>query len=330
MLAIARNVVGVVLVTLLAGCEGVPQRASDVGANGATSSSPSAATRAPRAPAQPATFPAQQRPPGDAKLIARGEALYGIHCRACHGPDLRGGDMGGPNLLRSALVFSDRKGELIKPVVQQGRSTPGMTAMPPLALNDDDARAVAEYLHSVMAKAQAQGAPPPGAEPPQLNILVGDAAAGRSYFEAQCASCHSPTGDLRGIATRARTSENLQNSWVTGRLIPRPVFAMGGPAPAATTVRTNVAPPDPARRQVLATVTLRSGEQVRGALVRVDDFIVSVRDAEGVYRSFPRAGSGAVVKSVDIDDPLRRHRELLSALTDATMHDVTAYLATLK
>lgn len=332
MLAIARNVVGVVLVTLLAACEGVPQRAADVGANSATSSSPSTATRAPRAPAQPAIFPAQQRPPGDPKLIARGEALYGIHCRACHGPDLRGGDLGGPNLLRSALVFNDQKGELIKPVVQQGRSTPGMTAMPPLALNDDDARAVATYLHSVMAKAQAQGAPPPGAEPPELNILVGDAAAGRQYFDTQCASCHSPSGDLRGIATRARTSENLQNSWVTGRLIPRPVFAMGNPAPAATTttVRTNVAPPDPARRQVQATVTLRSGEQVRGALVRVDDFIVSIRDAAGVYRSYPRAGSGALVTSVAINDPLRRHRELLSELTDATMHDVTAYLATLK
>ncbi|MCC6202804.1 MAG: c-type cytochrome [Gammaproteobacteria bacterium] len=305
------------LLCILAGCE----TPGDV-----ATAPPRSSVRA----ALPATFPAQQRPPGNPSLIARGEALYGIHCRACHGGDLRGGDMGGPNLLRSALVFNDQQGELIEPVVRQGRSTPGMNAMPPLALNDDDVRAVAEYLHAVMAQAQAQGAPPPGAEPAELNILVGDAAAGRQYFDRQCASCHSTAVDLRGIATRARTPENLQDSWVAGRLVARPVLAPGAPAPVAMNTRTNVAPPDPARRQVRATVTLRSGERIRGVLLRIDDFIVSIRTADGRYRSFPRAGSGAKVTAVEIDDPLRRHRELLSELTDATMHNVTAYLATLK
>src|SRR4249919_3812196 len=64
----------------------------------------------------PATFPAQQRPPGDPAMIARGQQIYAATCRACHGPDLRGGDMGGPNLLRSQRVLNEQNGELIEPV----------------------------------------------------------------------------------------------------------------------------------------------------------------------------------------------------------------------
>src|SRR5713226_10691534 len=57
--------------------------------------------------------PGQQRPPGDPAQIARGKTLYGIHCTVCHGTDLRGGDRGGPNLLRSKAALSDQNGELI-------------------------------------------------------------------------------------------------------------------------------------------------------------------------------------------------------------------------
>src|SRR4051812_9002860 len=77
-----------------------------------------------------ATFPAQQRPPGDPALIARGNGLYGANCRLCHGADLRGGDQGGPNLLRSAVVLADQSGELIGPVILNGRSNPGLPPMP--------------------------------------------------------------------------------------------------------------------------------------------------------------------------------------------------------
>ena len=100
-----------------------------------------------------ATFPAQQRPPGDPEAIKRGNGLYGVYCRACHGTDLRGGDQGGPNLLRSQLVLNDQDGELILPVVQQGRQNPGMPVMPPLPIPPDDVKAIAAYIHSVTAPA---------------------------------------------------------------------------------------------------------------------------------------------------------------------------------
>src|SRR5258707_5072824 len=112
-----------------------------------------------------ATFPAQQRPPGDPVLIARGKTLFEINCRLCHGADLRGGDMGGVNLLRSNLVLTDQHGELILPVVHNGRQNPGMPPMPPFPqISDDDVKALAEYIHSVAATMRGQGNPPPGSE----------------------------------------------------------------------------------------------------------------------------------------------------------------------
>src|SRR5215212_9206489 len=103
--------------------------AVQIAAQGPPAAAPPPAAPAGQAPPQappgrgrgPATFPAQQRPPGDPAMIARGQQIYAGTCRACHGPDLRGGDMGGPNLLRSQLVLNDQDGELIQPVVQNGR-----------------------------------------------------------------------------------------------------------------------------------------------------------------------------------------------------------------
>lgn len=161
-----------------------------------------------------ATFPAQQRPPGDPEVIKRGNGLYGVYCRACHGTDLRGGDQGGPNLLRSQLVLNDQDGELILPVVQQGRQNPGMPVMPPLNIPPDDVKAIATYIHSVSASARGQGAPPEGA-PIELNIVVGDAKAGQAYFVAKCTTCHT-AADMQGIATRVSEPMALQNYWVGG------------------------------------------------------------------------------------------------------------------
>ena len=273
------------------------------------------AAQPPAAPGRgrgPATFPAQQRPPGDPAMIARGQQIYGGTCRLCHGADLRGGDMGGPNLLRSQLVLNDQNGELILPVVQNGRQTQGMPPMPPLNLPVDDVKAVAAYIHSVAATARGQGAPPAGPEV-ELNIVVGDAAAGKAYFTSKCASCHSTTGDLAGIATRIASPVELQNTWVGGG-------GRGGGRGAA-------APGASSRRDTTVVVTQPSGEKVSGRLVRVDEFLVLVGMPDGTTRSFRRVGD---VPKVEITDPLDGHKKLWTTLTDKDMHDVTAYLVTVK
>jgi cytochrome c oxidase cbb3-type subunit 3 len=258
-----------------------------------------------------ATFPAQQRPPGDPVLIERGKGLYTINCSACHGPDLRGGATGGPNLLRSAVVLNDQSGELILPIVRGARAERGMPALP---LGDDDVKAVAEFIHSIVATARNQGAPP-ATEAPPPNALVGDASAGEKYFSAKCSSCHQPTGDLQGFGSRFPEAKALQNGWVAGGGGGRS-SGRGGPQAAA-----------PNRRTVTVTVTQPSGEKSQGRLVRIDNFIVTLEESDGSIRSFRRDGDRP---KVEINDPMEGHRALLLVLTDKDMHDVTAYLATLK
>src|SRR5438128_1653421 len=85
-----------------------------------------------------ATFPAGQRPPDDPAIVAKGKTLYEANCQLCHGRDLRGGDGGGPNLLRSPVTLEDKMGELVLPIVKTGQGK-----MQPVSLSDDDIKAVA-------------------------------------------------------------------------------------------------------------------------------------------------------------------------------------------
>jgi cytochrome c oxidase cbb3-type subunit 3 len=255
-----------------------------------------------------ATFPAQQRTLADAATIARGKTLYEVNCRACHGADLRGGDIGGPNLLRSQLVLNDQHGELILPVVKNGRQNPGMPPMPALPLPDADVIAVAEYIHSVAFTMRGQGSPPAG-EDVELNIVVGDAKAGEAYFKAKCASCHSASGDLQGLASKYSNPLQLQNLWVSGGS--GGGRGGGGPVP----------------RPVTVTVTPPNGSKVEGRLVRLDDFVVTLVTDDGAQRTFRRTGD---TPRVEVNDPREPHRKLLTVYTDKDIHDVTAYLVTLK
>jgi len=252
--------------------------------------------------------PGQQRPPEDPARIARGKTLYGIGCTACHGADLRGGDLGGPNLLRSQIALSDQDGELILPIIQGSRQGAGMPVIP---MSPEDGKAVAAYIRSVVATIGRQGMPPSVGLPPP-SVLVGKASAGQEYFAAKCISCHSSTGDLRGIATRIPDPKALQNTWVSGG-------GRGRRVPAT--------PDEPSARTPTVTVTLPSGERVEGRLVRIDDFLVTVRLEDRTVRTFRRDGD---IPKVEVRDPLKAHRDLLAVYTDKDIHDVTAYLVTLK
>jgi cytochrome c oxidase cbb3-type subunit 3 len=264
----------------------------------------------------PGTFPAMQRPPGDAEVVARGKAIFGVNCVACHGADLRGGQLNGPNLLRSQLVLADKDGELIAPVIKNGRPERGMPALP---LSDADILAVVEFIHSLTASSPGQGAPPRTEAPPP-DIVVGDAAAGKTYFTAQCSACHSAEGDLQGIATRIDNPKTLQNVWVSGG---QAGFRRGRGGRG----RGGGGGDEPSRGAVTATVTLPSGERVQGRLAFIDDYLIKLAADDGTIRSITREGD---VPRVEIVDPLARHKELLSLLTDQDMRNVTAYLVTLK
>ena len=216
-------------------------------------------------------FPAQQRPPGDPALIARGNGLYGVHCQARHGVDLRGGDQGGPNLLRSDTVLDDQAGELIAPVIMNGQQ-----AMPPIRVPADDARAIAEG-HSQRDRNDARPGNSLAGPPPALNVVVGDAAAGEAYFKTQCGTCHSGTRSLQGIGLRLSDPTALQNFWIPagGEL------ARGGRGGRP--------------RPVPVTVTPGTGQKVEGTLVRLDDFYVVVELADGTPRTFRRSGDQPIV-----------------------------------
>ena len=257
-----------------------------------------------------ANYPQQQRPPGDPVLIARGGALFGVHCTACHGADLRGGDQGGPNLLRSQIILTDQKGENILTVIRDGRQG-AVGTMPAFHLPENDILAIAEYIHSVMGQAGRQGRPPERETPIELNVLVGNRVAGEQYFAKVCSRCHSAGGDLRGIAARVADARERQNIGVSGRGGGR---ARGGGSDAS-----------PSR--VTVTVTAPGSAPVTGRLVRVDDFVVTLVQGDGVRRTFRREGAAP---KVEINDPLEPHRRIVLELGDADMHDVTAYLATLK
>ena len=265
------------------------------------------------------SFPAQQRKLADAALIERGGTLYGINCRLCHGPDLRGGDMGGVNLLRSPLVLNDQDGELIFPVVKTGRNPEGRPPMPPLPLAENDVKAIAAYIHSVAFRMAGQGGPPPRETPVELNILVGDAAAGKRYFDANCASCHSAS-DIQGVATRYATPMALQNAWVAGG---GGGGGRGGRGRGGDASEAGARVPKP----VTVVVTTRDGQRVEGRLDRIDDFLVTLTLADGTQKTFSRAGN---TPAIQINDPLAGHKQLWTKLTDADIHDVTAYLVTLK
>ena len=232
----------------------------------------------------------------DAAAAARGEKLYVPNCAFCHGTEARGAEA--PSLVRSEVVLHDDKGELIGPMLLKGRPEAGMPAFP--SLTPQQVADLAEFLHMKVETVANRGLY--GSVYRERNIVTGDAKAGEAYFRGAggCGGCHSATGDLAHIASRMEPV-NLQNRW----LWPAGRGARGG--------------------QNKAVVTAAGGEKIAGTIKRIDDFNVSILDASGNYHSWPRDR----VK-VEIADPLAAHRRLLEQYTDADIHNVTAYLVTLK
>src|SRR6184192_857170 len=222
--------------------------------------------------------------------VERGHKQFQQSCGFCHAADATGAR--GPDLVRSPLVAHDLKGDKIGEVIRLGRPDKGMPAMP---VTDEQVLDIAAYLHA-RAVEGVRSAEVPSTYPIE-KLLTGDPQAGKTYFNGagNCKSCHSPTGDLASIATKYSPID----------LEARMLYPRG--------------------KRTIAIVTLPSGEQIKGPVVHADDFVIALRDDSGWYRSFSRDR----VK-VELQDPLAAHRELLDKLTQADVHNVFAYLESLK
>ena len=240
-------------------------------------------------------------------VLLRGKALYETNCASCHAADLRGGDQG-TNLLRSGTLHNDQKGEFLAAAVKQHA--------PPFNLVTDDVVAIESYLHSVLATMGGQGSPP-GRNPTNvtLNLLVGDPVAGQTIFAAACTTCHSLTGDLKGIGSKYSDPRAIQNAWVAGS---SGRFGGGGGRGGGGGAGNPV------------TVTMGDGSKITGTLVRKDDWLVIVNLPDGTRKSMARTNG---VPKVDVKDPKDPHKTMVLELDDPEnkkMHDVTAYLSTIK
>lgn len=229
--------------------------------------------------------------------VQAGQTLFAGQCAFCHGRDAAGGETG-PDLTSSETVEKDVGGNEIGPLVRTGRPDRGM---PQFNLTDTDLAAIVAFLHDEKAKAESKPGRRRNVQPEDLQ--TGNAEEGKHYFNGAggCSKCHSPMGDLAGVANRLRGLALLQRM-----LYPKP--RKSGPADSPASV----------------TVTLATGQTVTGKLVYQDEFVIGLTDSSGWYRSWFKSG----VK-FKVIDPLEAHSGQLEKYTDETMHNVLAYLQTL-
>jgi mono/diheme cytochrome c family protein len=233
----------------------------------------------------------------DPDAVERGSKLFIAQCGRCHGNSAKGLDSG-PNLIYSLLVIRDEKGESIAPVLRNGRPDRGM---PKPDLTEAQISDIVAWLHAQTYAADHR------TTFVYLNVVTGDPKKGETYFNTtgKCGSCHSATGDLARVGSKYDPF-TLQARWVN------PASAAGAASPRAATK---------------ATVTLASGQVFSGRLEQISDFDIALRDASGKYQSFARDGA---TPKVELDDPLKAHKEMLRQYKDTDIHNVTAYLETLK
>ena len=238
----------------------------------------------------------------DAAEADRGGTIWKAECTSCHGADARGGR--GPNLVRSALVLHDRYGSGLGPFLKEGH--PMQSGRLSTALTEAEVVQLSYFLRQKLLDTL-RGSPLFDVK----DVLTGNPARGAAYFagDGKCTSCHSATGDLQGIGTRL-TPVNIQQRFI---------FPTGGGRGRGRSSGGD-------RTAITATVTPPGGPAVSGSLIEEDDFFVTLRDADGAVRTVRRA-PGMTVTSTN---PLQFHIDLLERITDRQMHDVVAYLETLK
>ena len=251
----------------------------------------------PRRPAEVEALPAKIGP----AMVDSGRQIFISNCSFCHGVNARGGGQGGPDLARSNIVQSDENGNELGGFLKVGRPDKGM---PAFNLATDKVQAIAAFLHSVIRSASQRHAF--GTE-----VLIGDPAAGKAFFdgEGKCIKCHSVTRDLKGVGSR------YEPAVLQGHLV-LPIGDGGYPGGN-----------DSAVPRIQVTVAQPDGKTKSGLLVYLSDYALTLIDSSGERLTIPRHDG---VPKISIDDPLQAHLDRQLVLTDKQMHDLNAYLATLK
>jgi mono/diheme cytochrome c family protein len=242
-------------------------------------------------------------PKPDPAAVARGQQIFQTNCSFCHAADATGAS--GPDLLRSPLVLRDQHGEVIGQIIHAGR--PG-TAMPAFAsITDAQISDISGFLRSRIQQAANRMAYS------FKSLMTGDAKQGEAYFNGagKCNTCHSPTGDFAGIATHYSETQLLAH------------IAYPATPPAALQGTDEASK----RWQSQVTVTLPSGEKISGELLHKGEFSVTLRDSSGWERTISLDDAKT---KVDVHDPLAFHKAQLAKYTDADLHNLLAYLETLK
>ncbi len=230
-------------------------------------------------------------PEPDKAAAARGTPLYQKNCAFCHGPQAHGATA--PSLITSDAVLNDDHGERLTPFLEKGRPEKGMPAF--ATLSRDQLKDISEFLHLQVEDVANRGTYH------VLNILVGNAAKGRAYIAAHCMSCHSAE-TFAHFGGKFHSAEELQQSWIWP---PR-------------SDESSLAP--------TATVTMPDGATIAGRVTLVSDFRITLVDRASQVHAIDLSPG----VEVQMKDPLAAHQEMIMALTNDDMHNVTAYLATLK
>ena len=237
----------------------------------------------------------------DKEAVERGRKIFVPTCGFCHDNDAHGKT--GPDLVRSAVVLHDNKGDTIGPVIRNGRPDRGMPAF--ASLTNEQIADISTFLHSLAQDVSNRFAYKIG------DLITGDPTKGAAFFngEGHCSNCHQPAGDLAHVASKYDPAD-LQRRM----MYPAPNFI-------DVFLGKSFAPPVPSK----VTVKLASGEEISGTLIHLDEFTVTMHDASGAYRSFSRDKA-----TVEVQDPRAQHEALLPLYTDDEMHNALAYLETLK
>lgn len=253
----------------------------------------------------------------DMAQVDRGGKIYAEKCASCHGADARGGKLAKTedDLMRSERVVMDHAGNDLPKYLAVGEPDKNM---PAFTFTKEEGVDLATWLHYQITVTVARQ------DYQRQNVFNGDPAAGEAFFNGpvgKCSTCHSVTGDLKGIgAKNGEDAGNLQAAILGGASAGRGGRGRGGFGGGRGGGRGGRSG---GGANVTATVTLKSGEKFTGSPVDINDFVVEIKLPTGEDKSWLRSDGWPKVDEVN---KLQAHIDLMTKYTDADIHNLAAYL----